>query len=131
MRTRVGRRGLAIAALTGLVLALPGAAAATSVSPVPKRISAASAVVSPCGSLSGVGVAWTVTADTVTSLVVTSIPTTCVGGTLSLTLVDATNASLASAGPVTLTGTTQTISSLTAAATATSVAGAYMSVVGP
>jgi hypothetical protein len=121
-------------ALTGLIVALlawPGSAAATGVAPAPERISAASSSVSPCGSLSGVGIAWTVTADTVTTVVLTAIPAACVGGSLSLTLIDATNAPLGTAGPVTVTGTTQTFTSLTGAATATSVAGAYVSVVGP
>jgi hypothetical protein len=127
----VGRRALVVAAVAGFVLALPGAATATSVSPNPKRISAAAVAISPCGSLSGVGVSWTVTANVVTTVVLTAIPSSCTGGSLSLTLVDATNASLASAGPVTVSGTTQTISSLTGSATSTSVTGAYVSVVGP
>lgn len=131
MDHRLQRRELAVAALVGLVLALPGTAAATGVSPTAKPIGSAWVATSPCGSLSGVGISWTVTVNVVTSVVLTSIPSACVGGSLSLTLIDATNASLASIGPITLTGVTQTFSSLTGSATATSVSGAYLSVVGP
>jgi hypothetical protein len=128
---RLGRRAAVVAALAGLRLALPGAAAATGVSPAPKRISAASAPITACGSLSAVRVSWTVTANVVTTVVLSSIPAACASGSLSLTLVDVANATLATAGPVTVTGSTQTISALTGSATSASVAGAYISVVGP
>ncbi len=128
------RNDLATAALTALIaslLAWPARAAATAMGPSPKQVGSAFTATSSCGSLSGVGVTWTVTANVVTTVVLTSIPTSCIGGSLSLTLVDSSNTSLASAGPVTLTATTQTFASLTGAATATSVAGGYLSVVGP
>lgn len=128
------RNDLAAAALTALIaslLAWPSSAGATAIGPSPKHVSGAFTATSSCGSLSGVGVTWTVTANVVTTVVLTSIPSSCIGGSLSLTLVDATNTSLASAGPVTLTATTQTLTSLTGAATATSVSGGYLSVVGP
>jgi hypothetical protein len=123
-----------IAGLAGLVLAIlawPGSAAATGVAPNPKQVSGAFATTSSCGSLSGVGVSWTSTNNAVTSVVLTSIPAACVGAAVSLTLVGTGNGSLASAGPVTITGTAQTLSSLTGSATALSVVGAYVSVVGP
>lgn len=128
------RKGLVIAAVAGLsfaVLGWPGSAAATAVAPAPNKVGGAFTAVSSCGSLSGVGISWTVTANVVTSVVLTGVPAACVGGALSLTLVDASNASLASAGPVTVTGTAQTLGSLTGPGTATSVVGAYVSVVGP
>jgi len=121
----------AVAGLSFAVLGWPGSAGATPVAPTPKKVGGAFTAVSSCGSLSGIGVAWTVTANVVTSVVLTSIPTACVGGTLSLTLVDASNASLSSAGPITVTGTTQTLTSLTGLGTATSVVGGYVSMVGP
>ena len=126
--------GPALAALAGLTLAViawPGSAAATAVAPSPQQVSGAYAAVSSCGTLSGVGVAWTVTNNVVTGVVLTSIPAACAGGALSLTLVGTGNTSLATAGPVTLSGTTLTLSSLTGSATATSVTGAQLSVVGP
>ena len=121
-------------ALGGLILAivtLPGSAAATGVTPSPKQVSGATAAVSSCGSLAGIVLSWTVTANAVTAVTLASIPTACTGAALSLTLVGTGNLSLATAGPVTVTGTTLTLSSLSAAATSTSVVGAYVSVVGP
>ena len=128
------RAGRAVAALAGLTLAVlgwPGSAAATAVAPNPKQVSAASTTTSSCGSLASIGVAWTSTANVVTSVAMTAIPAACTGGRLSLTLVGTGNASLATAGPTTVSGTTLTISSLTGSATATLVTAAYVSVVGP
>src|SRR5437764_130600 len=82
---------LALAGLVGLILALPGTAAASGVSPVAKKVAGVWVSVSSCGSLAGIGVAWTVTVNVVTSVVLTSIPTACIGGSLSMTLIDATN----------------------------------------
>lgn len=121
----------ALAGLTLAILAWPGSAAATAVTPVPKKVSGAFTAVSSCGSLSGVGVAWTSTANVVTSVDISSIPAACAGGKLSLSLVGAGNVSLASAGPTTVAGTTVTLSSLSGSATATLVTGAYVSIVGP
>lgn len=128
------RQGPVIAGLAGLtlaVLAWPGSAGATAVGPSPKKVSGAFSSVSSCGSLSGLSISWTSTANVVTSVVLASIPSACVGATLSLTLIGTGNAVLASAGPVTLTATTQTLSSLSGAPAPTSVTGAYVSVVGP
>jgi len=128
------RAGRAVAALAGLTLAVlgwPGSAAATAVAPNPKQVSGAFTATSSCGSLTGIGVAWTSTANVVTSVTLTAIPAACTGGRLSLTLVGTGNTSLATAGPTTLTGTTLTMSSLTGSATATLVSAAYASVVGP
>ena len=121
----------ALAGLTLAILAWPGSAAATAVAPSPKQVSGASATTSSCGSLAGIGISWTSTNNTVTSIVLTSIPSACVGASMSLTVVGTGNASLASAGPVTITGTTQTLTSLTGSAAAISVVGAHLSVVGP
>lgn len=123
-----------MAALAGLILAVlawPGSAAATAVVPSPAKVSEAFTTTSSCGSLSGIGVAWTSTSDIVTSVALTSIPAACAGGRLSLTLIGSGNASLASAGPLTIAGQTLTVSSLSGAAVATNVVGAYVSVVGP
>jgi hypothetical protein len=128
------REGRAVAAFAGLALALvawPGSAAATSIAPNPKQVSEAFTATSSCGSLAGIGVAWTATANVVSSVSLTSIPAACAGGRLSLTLVGTGNASLASAGPVNVAGTSLTLGSLTGSATATSVTAAYVSVVGP
>ena len=128
------RTSRAVPALAGLVFAIPawpGSAAATAVTPSPKQVSAAFATTSSCGSLSGVTVSWTVTANVVTSVTLASIPSSCVDATLSLTLVGIGSTPLATAGPVTIAGTSVTVSPLTGSATSTSVLGAYLSVVGP
>jgi hypothetical protein len=121
----------ALAVMTAALLAVPSGAAAGGVNPTSTKIVSANASVSSCGSLSGITIAWTSTNNVVTSVVLGSIPAACNGGTLSLTLVDTSNASLASIGPVTITSTTQTFSSITGSPTATSVTQAYLSVVGP
>ena len=99
--------------------------------PNPKKIAAATAAVSSCGSVSGIGISWTSTANVVTAVALTSLPAGCTGGSLSLTLVGAADASLASIAATTITGTSQAFSSLTGSATATSVTGAHISIVGP
>lgn len=124
-------RRAALIAVTVLAVTRPDAALAASVTPTSRPVGSAHASVSPCGTLSGIGVSWTSTANVVTAVVLTSIPVACTGATLSVTLVGAGSASLASIGPVTITGTSQTFSTLTGSATATSVTGAYVSAVGP
>ena len=124
-------RSSTLIGLTALVLAYPGVAGATGVAPVPKKVGAAFVSVSSCGSLSGMGLSWTSTANVVTTIVLTAIPAGCVGGSLSLTLVGTGNTSLGTVGPVALTGTSQTFSTITGSPTATSVIGSYVSVVGP
>src|SRR3954467_7084855 len=124
------RPGLALTVAVAALLAVPGAAAARTVTPSPKQIVSAHPSVSSCGSLSGITMSWTSTAGTVTSVVLGSIPSACNGGSLTLTFVNSSNASLGPAGPVTVAGTSQTLSSISGAPTATSVAAAYVSVVG-
>lgn len=116
---------------TAALLAIPGSATAAGLGPSSKKFVAASASVSPCGSLSGITLTWAVADGIVASVALGSIPAACTGGSLSLTLADSSGTSLASAGPVTLTGTSQTLGSLTGSADATAVAGAYVSVTGP
>jgi hypothetical protein len=124
-------RRAAVVIVTALAVTRPDAALAAAVTPNPKTIGGAHVAVSSCGALSGIGVSWTSTANVVTAVVLSSIPAACTGATLSVTLVGSGSASLASIGPVTVTGTTQTFSTLSGSATATSVTGAYVSAVGP
>lgn len=121
----------ALAGLSAAILAWPGSAAATAVTANPKKVSSAFASTSSCGTLSGIGVAWTSTSAIVTSVSLTSIPAACVGGKLSLTLVGSANASLASAGPTTIAGQTLSVTSLSGSAVTTTVVGASVSIVGP
>lgn len=120
----------ALAAVTAALLAVPGSAVAGSVSPTSKKVVGATAAVSSCGSLSGMTISWTTVDDVVASIALGSIPAACNGGSLSLTLVDASNSSLGTVGPVTITGTSQTLTP-TGSPAATSVATSYVSVVGP
>ena len=125
------RPGLALCVAVAALLAVPGAAGARTINPTSKQVTSATASVSSCGSLSGMTISWTVVDDVVKTVVLGSIPAACSGGSLSLTLVGAGSSSLASAGPVTISGTSQTISSLSGTPSALAVTGSYVSVVGP
>jgi hypothetical protein len=120
----------ALVAVTAAALALPSSAVANTTTPSSKKIVSARASVSSCGSLSGMSISWTVVDDVVSSIALGSIPATCNGGSLSLTLVDSSNTSLGSVGPVTVIGTSQTLTP-TGSPDATAVATSYVSVVGP
>src|SRR5688500_10012928 len=122
-------RAATVAVLTALAASTAGAAVAAPVAPSPKKVAAATAAVGSCGTLSGIGISWTSTANVVTAVALTAVPAACVGGTLSLTLVGAGNAALGSVAPVTVTGTSQTLSTVTGSPTATSVTGAHVSIV--
>jgi len=121
----------ALAAVTAAILAVPSGAVAASTNPNSNKVVGATAAVSSCGSLSGMTISWTTVDGVVASIVLGSIPAACNGASLSLTLVNSSNGSLGSAGPVTITGTSQTLSSITGSPDATAVATSYVSVVGP
>ena len=125
------RPGVTLTVTLAAVLAIPSAAAARTVTPSSSKVVSAHTAVSSCGSLSGITMSWTVVDDVVTTIVLGLIPAACNGGTLSLTLVGAGNAALGSAGPVTVTGTSQTLTSITGSPSALAVTGSYLSVVGP
>src|SRR5437763_11476424 len=99
----------ALAVATAALLAVPGSAVANTTAPNSKKVVGATTSVSSCGSLSGMTISWTVVNDVVSSIALGSIPAACNGGTLNLTLIGAGNASLGSAGPVTVSGTSQTL----------------------
>lgn len=124
------RRLTALASVIALTMAVPSSALAAGATANTKKVVGASATVASCGSLSAISISWTVTANVVTSVALASIPSACIGGSLSLTFVDASNASLSTIGPVTITATSQTVTP-SGTPTATSVANAYASVVGP
>jgi hypothetical protein len=125
------RPGVTLTVTLAAVLAIPSAAAARSVTPSSNKVVSAHTSVSSCGSLSGITMSWTVVDDVVTTIVLGSIPAACNGGSLSLTLVGSGNASLGTAGPVTVSGTSQTLTSVSGSPSALAVTGAYVSVVGP
>ena len=120
----------ALVAVTAAALAVPSSAVAGSTSATSKKIQSASASVSSCGSLSAMTITWTVVDDVITTIALGSIPSACNGGTLSLTLVNASNAAVGSVSPVTITGTSQTLT-VTGSTSALAVTGSYVSVVGP
>src|SRR3954452_5745445 len=98
-------RRVAVVGLTALAVAQADAALAAQVTPNPKNIAANTASVSSCGSLSGIGISWTSTANVVTTVVLSSIPAACNNCSLSLTLVVSGNASLGSVASTTVNGT--------------------------
>jgi hypothetical protein len=121
----------ALAMVTAAVLAVPGSATAAGLSPSSKKVVGATAAVSSCGSLSGVTLSWSVVDGVVSTVTLSAIPATCAGASLSLTLAGAGNAALVSLAPVTVSGTSQTFSSVPGSVDATTVTGAFLSVVGP
>lgn len=125
------RAKLTLSVVVAALIAVPGAATARTVTPTSKNVVSAQVPVSSCGALSGITISWTSVADTVTTIVLGSIPAACTGGSLSLTLVGSGNTSLGTAGPVTVTGTSQTLNSISGSPSALAVSGAHVSVVGP
>jgi hypothetical protein len=119
-----------VCVLVVAAVSAPAAADAAQVSPNPRRVVAGRATVSGCGAVSGIAIAWTSTDNVVTELRLSSIPAGCVGARLSLTLADATGAALSTVTPFTVSGTSQTLVP-SGSPTATSVAAAYVSAVGP
>ena len=124
------RAGVAFSVVTAALLAVPGSASGSGVNPVSQRVVGATAVVSSCGSLGGLTVSWTVVDGVVSSITLGSIPAGCTGGSLSLTLANASNTSLGGVGSAPITGASQTLTP-TGSPDATAVSVAYVSVVGP
>jgi hypothetical protein len=124
-------RGPVVTAVVAAAVLAPTLAAAAPHTLSSKKVATGSAAVNACGTLSGITVTWTSQANVVKKVVLSAIPTACNGGTLSLTLVDASNASLGTAGPVTVNATSMTLSTITGSPTATSITGAQVAVVGP
>jgi hypothetical protein len=124
------RPGLALCVAVAALLAVPGAAGARTITPSSNKVVSAQTAVSSCGALSGITLAWTSVAGSLSTVTLGSIPAACAGGSLSLTLTGTGDASVGSAGPVTITGTTQTLP-LSGSPVVTTVTGAYVSVVGP
>jgi hypothetical protein len=124
-------RRSALLAITALLIAHADTAMAAPVLPTARPLGSAHVSVSSCGSLAGITVSWTSSADVVTAVSLASIPAACTGASLSVTLVGAGNVGLTSSSPATVTGTALVLTSFTGSATTTSVTGAYLSAVGP
>jgi hypothetical protein len=106
----------------------PSPAAASTQGPSTSEVLSGAATVSPCGSFASVVVSYALTSKNVTGMTISSIPTTCNGALLYLTLTNGTTN--AQAGPLTVTAGTATASSLSATVTAASVTGLYIGVRG-
>ena len=123
-------RGPVVAAATVAAAVVPGWAAATPQPVTTGHVGEGKTVVSSCGSLSGVTVSWTNRAGVVTQVVLGSIPSACMGGTLSLTFAGASNSSLGTAGPATVSGTSLSLT-VSGSPTASAITGTHVAVVGP
>ncbi len=114
-----------------MLLSVPTAAIANGTSPSATALAGAWTAVSSCGSLAGVTLDWTSTANVVTQVRLAGLPAGCTGGTLKITLAGTSGTSLGTAGPAAVSGTSQTLSALTGSPTATSVLSAHLVVSGP
>ena len=123
------RAPVVAAAAIGAAL-VPGWAAAAPHTLTSNRIASGSVSVSSCGTLSGVGVSWTSTAGTITKVVLSAIPSACIGGTLSLTFAASNNSSIGTAGPAVVGATSLTLST-SGSPPASTITQIRISVVGP
>lgn len=123
------RRRLALAAVVFCVASATLGAAATLGGVSAQGIGAGRSVVASCDTDS-VGMTYAVSGGTVSSVTVTNLAAACAGGALRVVLAGSTGASLGAGGPVTISGTSATVS-LSPQPTATAVTAAHVSVVGP
>ena len=123
-------RGPVVAAAAFAVALAPGWASAAPQPVTSDNVADGRAVVSSCGTLGGVTVSWTNRGGVVTQVTLGSIPSACIGGTLSLTFAAANNSSLATAGPVTVSATSMALV-VSGSPTASSITQTYVGVTGP
>ena len=115
--------------LAGIVATLPGLADARTTSVTPKSLVSGTAAVATCGNLSGVVTNFAISSGTVTSVILTNIPSTCNGGSLTATMTNA-GTSLGAGGPVTVASGAATVPISPSVATG-SVTHVRVVVVGP
>jgi hypothetical protein len=125
MRYRLFLCSLAVVA----VAIAPTSADARSLTPTSKNLVVGSAAVTSCGSLAGVVTNFTISANTVTAVLLTSIPTACNGGAVKVTVTNA-GTSLGAGGPVTVTAGAATVP-ISPAAAIGSVTHVRLAIVGP
>jgi hypothetical protein len=118
--------------LLGLVLGLAvDVGSAANVGLVARPLQAGSAAVSACGSAASFSMTYTTNGSgAVTAVVVTGIPSGCIGGQIRATLVNSAAAVQASGGPVTIAGASATIA-VTPNPLASAVTRTDLIVVGP
>jgi len=95
MRSRLFLCGVAIA----VAAMVPASAGAGTLTPSSKGLVAGTATVTSCGTLTGVVTNFTLSGTTITAVLLTSVPTTCNGGRVNVTITNA-GTSLGSGGPV-------------------------------
>ena len=78
----------------------------------------------------GVGVTYTTSAGTVTSVTITGVAAGCANGAMYVVLTNGSNASIGASGPVTVSGTS-VVMPLAPQPSAASVAAAHVSITGP
>jgi len=123
-------RGPVVAAVAAAAALAPGWAAAAPHPVSTKNVASGAAVVSSCGTLSGITVSWTIRSGVVTQVVLGSIPSACIGSTVSLTFAASSQSSIGTAGPATVSATSMTMA-VSGAPTATAITDTYVAVVGP
>lgn len=94
-----------------------------------RGLGAGQSIVTSCDG-DGVGLTYTTSAGAVQSVTVTGVATGCSGGALSVVLADSTGASIGAGGPVTVTDTDVSVA-LNPKPSASSVAAAHVSIIGP
>jgi hypothetical protein len=122
-------RTAAAIVVAGIVSAVPALAGARTSTTTSKGLAAARAPVASCGSLAGVVANFTLSGTNATAVVLSSIPTTCNGGSLTVNVTNSAS-SLAAGGPVTVTSGAATVP-LGAAVATGSITNVRIVVVGP
>jgi hypothetical protein len=124
------RVGVAAAAAAILLTSAGGVAQAQSVTTNSKQTSAATTAVTACGTLTSVIVNFAVTAGKITGVLLTSIPSACIGGKLSMTL-SQSGTDVGHAGPTTIATTSLAMVPSVLTTNATAPTEVRMAVVGP
>ena len=124
------RSRTALALVAGAVVASASFASAASLGGISAReLAAGRAAVGSCDS-DGVGVTYTTSSGTVQSITVTGVAAGCAGGSLRATLANSSGANIGAGGPITVAGTSVTVS-LSPQPSSATVASAHVSITGP
>ncbi len=124
------RLGAVVAAAAVLLTCAGGVADATSLTTNSKKSGGGTTAVTACGSLTSVVVNYAVTAGKITGVLLTSIPSACVGGKLSMTL-SQSGTDVGHAGPTTIATTSLALTPSVLTTNATAPTEVRMAVVGP
>ena len=117
-----------------MVFATIGSAGVSGAAPrgvTTKTLAAAGIPAAACGVLSGATVSYLTTNGAVTRVTVSGLPAACNGALVSLSLVNGAGTNLGSGGPVSVSGGSATVGSLTANPTSASVTSVQLLAIGP